>query len=87
MLHLKHKHSMLEHPGSRCVRQAESAFSLFSQTGEHKCFVFPPLGPSLLEFSRRPGVSFHLEQVRWIATYLLHGVAFLHSRGIVHTGI
>nr|POF23975.1 serine/threonine-protein kinase srpk [Quercus suber] len=51
--HLSHCGTISEHPGKYCVRRLESEFSISTRAGKHQCFVFEPLGPSLLEFTKR----------------------------------
>ncbi|TKX27226.1 protein kinase domain-containing protein 2 [Elsinoe australis] len=77
-----------EHPGSICVRQPERIFDIHFRGQAYNCFVFEPLGPNLLEFSnQQPNPCFGSQNVRLIATYLLHAIDFLHTNGIAHTDI
>ncbi|KNE60724.1 CMGC/CLK protein kinase [Allomyces macrogynus ATCC 38327] len=54
----------------------------------HKCMVFPLLGPSLFDFLKDNQFQpFTLAEVRELAVQLLDSVAFLHSLDIVHTDL
>lgn len=75
-----------DHSGRYCVRRAERSFSVTSGSKLHDCFVFAPLGPSLLDFVRERTAPLSSTEVRWIAIYLLHAVDFIHASGVVHTG-
>jgi serine/threonine protein kinase len=64
-------------------------FFIASSDGQlrHQCFVFEPLGPSLLEFvAGRKKKVFHIAEVRWMAIYFLTALDFLHTHHVVHTG-
>jgi hypothetical protein len=59
----------------------------FREEKTYNCFVFEPLGPSLLEFINRPANQpLSIRRVRLTATLLLHALEFLHTNGIAHTG-
>ncbi|KAF2756313.1 kinase-like protein [Pseudovirgaria hyperparasitica] len=86
--HIEQCSSSQEHPGKYCVRRSNQIFSITSNGRVHQCFLFEPLGASLLEFTKAiPRNSFGSHNVRWITTYLLHAMDFLHSNGVVHTDI
>jgi serine/threonine-protein kinase SRPK3 len=77
-----------EHRGSICVRRPEYVFDLEARGRPFNCFVFEPLGPSLLEYTNRPSNRpFGIQNARLTATYLLHALDFLHANGIAHTGV
>ncbi|KAI7388183.1 hypothetical protein KC336_g17406 [Hortaea werneckii] len=77
-----------DHAGSICVRQPERIFEFHRKGQTYNCFVFEPLGPNLLEFSNQPSNRpFGSQRVRWVATYLLHAMDFLHTNGVAHTDI
>lgn len=75
-------------PGRYCVRRPEDIFTISaSSTQHHQCFVFEPLGPTLSEFIRRRHLqSLELEEVKWLTTYFLHALDFLHEHNVVHSG-
>lgn len=77
--------SHTEDPGIICVRQPERIFSHFVEERAYNCFVFEPLGPNLLEFTKR-NRPFGSERARKAATYILLGLRSLHATGFVHTG-
>lgn len=72
-------------PGSICVRQPERIFSHSARGQAYNCFVFEPLGPSLLEFTKQ-NRPFGSQRARIAATYILLGLKSLHATGFVHTG-
>jgi len=77
----------LESVGSNLIRQPERIFDLVRKGKTYNCFVFEPLGPSLLEFVSRPtNKPLGVRRVRLTATLLLHSLDFLHKNGIAHTG-
>ena len=79
--------SSSDHQGRYCVRRPEHIFSFPRNGIAYQCFVFEPLGPSLLEFTNSiPKHPFGSRDVRWTAIYLLHAIDFLHTCGVVHTG-
>ncbi|KAI7413511.1 hypothetical protein KC336_g11364 [Hortaea werneckii] len=80
--------AQLGHADSICVRQPERIFD-FDRIGQtYNCFVFEPLGPNLLEFTNQPSNRpFGSQKVRWVATYLLRAMDFLHTNGVAHTDI
>lgn len=89
--HLRNVSMGSQNPGKYCVRRAEDIFVVPGPNGsKHQCFVFEPLGPSLLEFAsqrkKEPGNLFHIDEVRWMTIYFLHALDFLHEHGVVHTG-
>lgn len=77
----------LDSIGSNLVRQPERIFD-FERNGQtYNCFMFEPLGPSLLDFqSRPPQEPLGIGRVVLTATLLLHAMDFLHTNGIAHTG-
>ncbi|SMQ49053.1 unnamed protein product [Zymoseptoria tritici ST99CH_3D7] len=79
-----------EHQGKYCVRWPEDIFNIDSADEErhHECFVFEPLGPSLLEFMEgRENKTFHIAEVRWMAIYFLNALDFLHTHEVVHADL
>ncbi|KAL9530096.1 Serine/threonine protein [Sphaerulina musiva] len=85
--HLHNHAANSQNPGRYCVRQPEDIFTIIADGHHHQCFIFEPLGPSLLEFSSwRTSQSFHIEEVRRMIIYILHAVHFLHEHNVIHTG-
>jgi hypothetical protein len=73
--------------GSNLVRLPERTFDVIRDGQKHNCFVFEPLGPSLLEFINRPANKpLGIRRVRVTVALLLHALEFLHTNGIGHTG-
>lgn len=76
-------------PRHHCVRQPERILNLVCQERTYNCFVFPPLGPNLLEFKnqlRLSNVPFGSRRAKMAATYMLFALEPLHSAGLIHTG-
>jgi hypothetical protein len=76
-------------PRHHCVRQTERILNLVSQERTYNCFVFPPLGPNLLEFKNQLRLSnepFGSQRAKIAATYMLLALEPLHSAGMIHTG-
>ncbi len=75
------------HNGRYCVRRPEDSFEIKVPDGYHYCLVYDPLGQSLLENDKRQrDMTLNINTVRWIATYVLTAVDYLHTCGVVHTG-
>jgi len=47
----------------------------------YHCIIYEPLGMSQQDHTLNPGVA------QWTATYVLNVVDYLHTSGVVHTGI
>jgi hypothetical protein len=79
--------SFMKNPHSACVRQPERILYLVLSGQDYSCFVFPPLGPNLLEFkgqlSKQP---FGLLRAQIAASYMLLALGPIHSAGFIHTG-
>jgi hypothetical protein len=79
--------SFLENPRSACVRQPERVLDLIFSEQNYSCFVFPPLGPNLLEFKNQLSKhSFGLLRAQIAAIYMLLALDPVHSAGFIHTG-
>lgn len=75
------------HNGRYFVRRPRDSFKIEVPDGYHHCLVFDPLGQSLLEYvKRQKGVTLNMDTVRWMMTYVLTAVEYLHTCGVVHTG-
>jgi serine/threonine-protein kinase SRPK3 len=73
--------------GSNLVRLPERIFDVVQGEQTYNCFVFEPLGPSLLDFINRPANKpLGVQRVRLTVALLLHALDFLHKNGIAHTG-
>ncbi|KZF18837.1 kinase-like protein [Xylona heveae TC161] len=82
------KSKSLDHNGRYCVRRTCDYFEIEAPNGYHPCFVYEPLGNSLLEYVElQPEKVVNLPQVKWITTYLLHALDYLHQSGVVHTDV
>lgn len=70
-----------------CVLELLDEFDVQSPNGTHRCLVTEPLGPSLgivkYESSENCLPS---RLTRMVAAQCVDGVAYLHSRGVVHGG-
>lgn len=75
------------HTGRYCVRRPEDSFEIKTSDGYHYCLIYDPLGQSLLEHVKRQrNMTLDMNTVRWIVTYVLTAVDYLHICGMVHTG-
>lgn len=75
------------HDGRYCVRRAKDVFAIKVPNGHHHCLVYDPLGMSLLEHvQRQENRTLKMESVKWITTYLLLALDYLHSCRVTHTG-
>jgi serine/threonine protein kinase len=64
----------------------EDSFAISGPNGQHRCLVFPFLGPSLCP--RRTVVqNLTPRQRHSICQQLASAVAFMHSHGVCHGGI
>lgn len=76
-----------DHQGRYCARRADDIFQIARKDGFHECLVFEPLGLSMLEsVSRRKTQTLELVEVKWVATYLLNALSYLHASDVIHTG-
>jgi hypothetical protein len=79
--------SFMKNPHSACVRQPERILDLVHLGQDYSCFVFPPLGPNLLEFKNQLSKqSFGLLRAQIAASYMLLALDPVHSAGFIHTG-
>ena len=75
------------HDGHLCVRRACDTFQIDVPGGHHPCLVYEPLGVSLADYiSLQATKGLSLPLVKFITTYLLFGIDYLHTSGVVHTG-
>ena len=78
----------MEDQRHHCVRLPERILELTFQTQTYNCFVFPPLGPNLLEFkSQISPEPFGSQRAKIAVTYMLLGLAPVHAAGFTHTGL
>jgi serine/threonine-protein kinase SRPK3 len=76
--------------GSAFVVSLLDEFEIHGPNGLHRCIVMEVLGPSLLalqECREFDGNPLTLEIVRRVLVQCAKGLAFLHSRGVVHGGM
>lgn len=77
----------LSHDGRYCVRRVCDYFEIEVPGGHHPCFVYEPLGISLSDYvDLQPSKRLDMPTVKWIATYLLLAIDYLHQSGVIHTG-
>jgi serine/threonine-protein kinase SRPK3 len=82
------KETKSSHEGRYCVRRACNSFEIQVPGGRHHCIVYEPLGMSLLDFvARQQDYTLNTAVAKWTVTYLLKAVDYLHTSGVVHTGI
>ncbi|KAK2773828.1 protein kinase domain-containing protein [Colletotrichum kahawae] len=74
------------HPGAEVIHPCLDSFMTQGPNGSHRCFVSDPtcinLGQS--KFRSEPYWLFRLQVARALVAQLIQGVAFMHSKGIVH---
>ncbi|KAH9212821.1 kinase-like domain-containing protein [Leptodontidium sp. 2 PMI_412] len=76
------------HDGRYCVRRSSDSFKITVPGGAHQCLVYEPLGMSLLEYvNLQPNKRLTMRAAAWVTTYLLKGLDYLHTCGVVHTDI
>ncbi|KAF9871235.1 protein kinase domain-containing protein [Colletotrichum karsti] len=75
-----------QHPGSRSVLRCLDHFTLRGPNGLHQCFVSDPIRVTLAQTKfRSEGLwTFPVQVARAITAQLILGVAYLHSKGVVH---
>jgi len=82
------KETKSSHEGRYCVRRACNSFEIQVPSGRHHCIVYEPLGMSLLDFvTRQQDHTLNIGVAKWTMTYLLKAIDYLHTSGVVHTGI
>lgn len=75
------------HDGRYCVRRATDTFAIEVTNGHHHCLVYEPLGMSLLEHvERQEDKTLKMNFVKWVTTYLLTALDYLHTCRVTHTG-
>ncbi|KAK9369044.1 kinase-like domain-containing protein [Lipomyces kononenkoae] len=73
------------HPGQAIIPSILDKFVLSGPNGKHRCFVTVPARMTLAEAQDASQIRlFQLPVARAIVAQLIQGVAFLHSRGVVH---
>lgn len=76
------------HPGKAPIPQVLDTFFLEGLNGKHRCLVTDPGMMSLAEAKDASYCRlFELPVTRAIAAQVIQAVAFLHHRGIVHSGM
>ena len=77
----------ISNDGQYCVRKCEDSFVLESFSGHHQCYVYEPLGMSLLDYvNLQQDLVLNKDDIHWIVKHLLTGLDYLHCCNIVHTG-
>ena len=76
------------HPGRATIPSTLDEFLIKGPNGEHRCLVTTPASMSLSDAKDSSYTRlFQLPVARSIIAQLIQGVAFLHSRGVVHAGM
>ena len=74
--------------GRYCVRRVCDFFEIDVPDNRHHCIVFEPLGMSLLDYvTLQRDHTLNSGVAKWDLTYLLKAVDYLHTSGVVHTGM
>lgn len=74
--------------GSEIIPRLLDEFWIAGPNGKHRLFITPPARMSLFDAKEASTFGlFHLDVARSIVARLIRGVAFLHSRDIVHGGM
>jgi serine/threonine protein kinase len=77
-----------DHKGEVCVRRACDSFRIVTSNSDHSCLVYEPLGINLMQrISLESDKRFDFQAVRAIACYLLLAIDYLHTAGVIHTGV
>lgn len=77
----------LEHPGREYVSTLLEEFEVHGPNGTHRCLVTDVVGPSVSDvLSELKGSRLPFDIARKVAWQCASGLAFLHSRGVVHGG-
>ena len=77
------------HPGRGFILPLLDEFDIQGPNGTHRCFVNPPAMASIFDAKEASdkGGLFHPCVARVIIGQLIQAVAYLHSRGVVHSGL
>ncbi|KAL9100958.1 MAG: hypothetical protein Q9163_003722 [Psora crenata] len=82
------KETKSSNDGRYCVRRACNFFEIQVPGGRHHCIVYKPLGMSLLDYvTRQQDRTLTTGVAKWVVTYLLKAVDYLHTCNVVHTDI
>ncbi|KAJ5740269.1 protein kinase-like protein [Penicillium malachiteum] len=77
----------LENPGWSMIPILQDHFKMESPNGVHECYATSPALISVANSMEMPVESaFSIEVARSLVAQLIHAVAYIHSRGIVHGG-
>src|ERR1700733_2575098 len=77
------------HPGRGIILPLLDEFDIQGPNGTHRCLINPPARASIsaVKDASNKGELFHLHVARVIIGQLIQAVAYLHSRGVVHSGL
>ena len=80
-------HGDPDHPGHPYVLTFLDHFSFDGPNGQHRCLVNEVVGPNIvtLQGATQSGL-FPIDTARRLTAQLIHGLAYVHSCGIVHGG-
>jgi serine/threonine-protein kinase SRPK3 len=87
---LRHLGANSDHPGRQFVLTLLDQFEIQSVNGTHRCLVTEALGPSvgrMKEVAVNYTYRLPLSVSKRVATQFAKGVAYIHSRGVVHGGM
>lgn len=80
--------SISNNDGQYCVRTYEDNFILESSSGHHQCYVYKPLGMSLLDYvNLQQGAILKVENFHYLVKFLLMGLDYLHCCSGIGIGI
>ena len=76
--------SYLAHPGWPKIPILQDHFISQSPNGSHECYVTSPARMSLADATETS--YFSIDIARHLVVQLIHAVAYVHSRGVIHGG-
>jgi serine/threonine-protein kinase SRPK3 len=76
------------HPGRDIVLKLLDTFNVISPNGTHRCITTITARASIARVQNRKYPNlFHIRVARVIIAQLIQAVAYMHSRGVVHSGM
>lgn len=85
---LRYPRASSERPGGDIVRPLLDDFWVAGPDGRHRCLVAPPARMSLFDAKESSEIGlFQPKVAQLIIAQFIRGVAFLHSKNIVHSGM
>jgi serine/threonine-protein kinase SRPK3 len=76
-----------DHPGKEFTLQLVDRFAVSSPNGCHVCLVFPLMGQTMEDFSRRFDGRIPATFLKQFVKQALLALDHTHGMGIIHTGV